>query len=115
MRSLELNVQPLIWGLEELADAEYQERIWTGNGHGEMSSFEEALTTTFDSSRLDQILYSDRGTDQLAPQLLALARRLDLAVQKVPQSVSPEEVLRHPAMVDIRSLAREMLALIEWK
>jgi len=114
MRGVKLNVQALIWGLEELADAECQERVWAGKVRGEMSSFEEAITTTFNSSHLGNILYMGRGADQLTPQMLALAGRLHLAVQKVPQlGLSPEEVLRHPAMVDIRSLAGAMLTLIE--
>ncbi|MCX5580474.1 hypothetical protein [Kaistia terrae] len=103
----------MIWGLEEFADAEYQERVWAGNGRGEMSSFEEALTATFDNSRLDQILYTGRGTDQLSLQMLALARKLNIAVQKVPQLGPAEAILGHHAMADVRLIAKEMLSLIE--
>lgn len=113
MRTAKLQIQALICGLEELADAGYQERVWAGNGRGEVSSFEEAITTTFDSSRLDQILYTRCGTDQLSPQMLALARKLNIAVQKVPQLASPAEVLRHPSTADVRRIARVMLSLVE--
>jgi len=61
MSRAKLQIQTLVWGLEELADIEDQERVWTGKAPGEMSSFAEALTTTFDSSGLDHVCAAPDG------------------------------------------------------
>lgn len=107
-----MNIQNLIWGLEELSDRDLQEKLWTGKVDGEMSSFVEAISSTFDDSGLGRILDSDQPTDQISPEVKEKATRLDRLIKRVPQSAAPLDVIQHPVMDDVRVLAAELLALV---
>lgn len=60
-----MNIQKLVWGLEELADRELQERLWTGGIDGEMSSFVEAAISMLDDSGLSRIIDLNRPSDEM--------------------------------------------------
>jgi hypothetical protein len=108
-----MNIQRLIWGLEELSDRELQEKVWTGNADGEMSSFVEAVCSTFDDSGLSHVLDSHQPTGAISSEVIEMARRLDRLVKRIPQSAAPLDIIHHPAMSDIRVLAAELLDLLK--
>ncbi|MER2510259.1 MAG: hypothetical protein ABTQ27_16100 [Amaricoccus sp.] len=102
----------MIWGLEELSDKELQERLWTGNVDGEMSSFVEAICSIFDDSGLGKVLDSSEISDQISSEVREKAIHLSRLVRLVPQSAAPLDLIQHPAMNDVRSMALELLFLL---
>ena len=104
-----MNKQNLIWGLEELSDRDMQERIWLGNSPGEMSSFVEAICSTFDDSGLGAALDSNRDKVEISPELREKALQLDRLIKSVPQTLAEIEIINHPVMQEIRIIAGEML------
>jgi hypothetical protein len=107
-----MNIQNLIWGLEELSDRDLQEKLWTGKMDGEMSSFVEAICSTFNDSGLASILDSERSIDQISSEIKEKALQLNRSIKRVPQSATTSEIIEHPAMNDVRVLAAELLALV---
>jgi hypothetical protein len=107
-----MNMQNLIWGLEELSDLEFQKRVWTGRSDGEMSTFEEAICATFDDSGLGIALDSERKRAELPSALCDVAMKLDSLVKKVPRGLSPMETISHPKMSDVREVAKKMLMIL---
>lgn len=108
-----MNTQNLIWGLEELSDRDFQERVWLGKSEDEMSSFVEAVCTTFDDSGLGIALDSEAKRAELPPRLYEMANKLNRLIAKVPQGLSPSEIVNHPAMADVREAAKEMLMILK--
>lgn len=99
-----MNTDSLIWGLEELSDRELQQRLWTGEVDGEISSFTEAICSTFDDSGLGLILDSGQPTDQISAEAMLKAVQLDYVIKKIPQSVASLDIICHAAMEDVRTL-----------
>jgi hypothetical protein len=108
-----MNTQKLIWGLEELSDRELQERLWTGKLDGEMSSFVEAISCTFDDSGLSRILDTGQPTEKISPEIKEKASRLDSLIRRIPQSAAPMDIIEHPLMEDVRALSAELLRLVK--
>lgn len=108
-----MNVNNLIWGLEELSDKELQEKLWLGKSEGEMSSFVEAISSTFDDSGLGKILDSKGSQDEVSVELREKALQLGRLIRRVPQSAAPLDTINHPEMNAVRDLAGEMLALLK--
>jgi hypothetical protein len=107
-----MNIQKLIWGLEELSDRELQEELWTGKIDGEMSSFVEAISSVFDDSGLSVLIDSNKSTEEMSSDARTKAIELDRLVKKIPQDASPLTIIQHPLMHDVRTLAAELIALI---
>ena len=94
--------------LEELANREEQERLWLSDGSsGEVSSFTEAICGLYDDSGLSRALDSGELSDELSKRFCELSRRID----RMPQDISPQEQIDHPAMKEISIIAREILAM----
>jgi hypothetical protein len=108
-----MNIQKLIWALEELSDREIQESVWLGNSEGEISSFVEAYSRTFDDTGLAILLDKGGESDQLTPDIVEKANMLDALLKRIPQSLSEIEIIDHPAMRKARIAAAEMLALLK--
>jgi hypothetical protein len=108
-----MNTQNLIWGLEELSDRNFQERVWLGKSVTEMSSFVEAICHTFDDSGLADTLDSERKRSEMSPDLREIALKLDRLVKKVPQGLTPLDIINHPAMKEVREIAEEMLMMLK--
>jgi hypothetical protein len=94
-------------GLEELADAEFQRRVWRGQENGRMSSFVECVSTLFDDSDLGRAL--DRGTPVYEVEVDDQLRTLRELVARIDGSRSPDEILRDPLMPVARSAAAAAL------
>jgi hypothetical protein len=108
-----MNTEILLWGLEELSDKNFQERVWLGKSVGEMSSFDEAVCATFDDSGLGILLDSDRRRTEIPPDQRELAIKLSRLVKKIPRGRSPSEVIDHPAMQSVRETAKELLMILK--
>lgn len=99
-------------GLGELADADYQARVWTGHGAAnEMSSFVECVSRLFDDSGLDAALENNE-------RVFGAAIDRDLAalgdlVTKVDGDLSPDDLIRQPGMRLIRERASAILKEID--
>jgi hypothetical protein len=94
--------------LVELADAEYQQRVWTGeSAEGEMSSLVENVERLFTDSGLGDAL--ERTHPVYGSQVDDEFRRLDRLVSRIDGARSPDEILRDPLLAEVRQLASEIL------
>lgn len=107
-----MNVEMVGWGLEELSDKALQEKLWLGKCEGQMSSFVEAICTTFDDSGLADALDSPANKYGLDDVVREKANKLRMLIGKVPQTGDPKEIVMHPQMESVRSAAHELLQLI---
>jgi hypothetical protein len=98
--------------LAELADAEYQQRVWTGeSAKNEMSSFDEAVERLFGDSGLGLAL--ERTDPVYGAQIDEELRRLDHLVVRMDGARTPSEILRDPLLSEVRTLASEILRALE--
>lgn len=95
--------------LQELADKNFQQRVWFASSGPEISSFEEAVCHLFDDSGLDVALKAGGafGKD-IDDQLSALAA----IAQKIPANTPPLKIINDPNMQEIRKMASYILKLI---
>lgn len=98
-------------GLRELADVDFQRRVWTGRGQpGEMSSFDEAIETLFDDSGLEPDL--GLGRDVLGPIVDTKLRALGAVLERIDSSQEPTAIIDAPLMDDVRRQAAEILEIL---
>ena len=99
----------IVDALRELADAEYQERVWAGHSLTEMSSFDECVERLFEDSGL-AIGMAKGPVYGGGPD--GLLRELDTLVGSVRADGRVEELLRDPVLVRCRSLAARILDML---
>ena len=98
-------------GLRELSDLAFQRRVWTGRGSaGEMSSFEEAVSTLFEDSGLEAEL--ERGRVVFGPDVDAELRSLRSLVQRIDPYRDPDVVIDDSLMGQVRQRAASILEMI---
>ena len=107
-----MNVEMVCWGLEELSDRALQEKLWLGKCEGEMSTFDEAICTTFDDSGFGDALDSPANKFGLSEVLREKANRLRALIHKIPHTLDDKDIIIHPQMDSVRSAASELLRLI---
>ena len=107
-----MNLNTLVWALEELADKELQEQLWMGKIPGKMGLFDEAVCQAFNDSNLDLLL--DRGDKlgELSPAALKKADQFRRLVAKVPAQLPELELIHSPQMEAVRIAAAELLTLL---
>lgn len=94
--------------LHELADLDYQSRVWTGRaGGGEMSSFVECVSRLYDDSGLELAL--DARQDVFGLPIDNYLRTLGDLVLKIDSSQSPDVTIVDPRMQRVRDLAAAIL------
>ena len=98
--------------LEELSDAEYQSRVWTGRGGGnEMSSFVECVERLFSDSGLgDALEAGDTGLGPAANEQLVTLRR---CVARIDGGQEPDALIAHSRMRLVRERAAAILRAID--
>ena len=102
----------LVQALKELADKDYQERIWLNNGDKPTMtlSFVEAVNNVFDDAlvkdalQADHIIFDERVTKAL--------RELHAATDGVDETRPEEEIINDPLMDIVREKAARALFLI---
>lgn len=100
--------EAVLSALRELADLEYQRRVWTGRDrHGAMSSFEECVATLLDDSGLGLGLEA-RGP-VFDARIDAELQSLRLALARIDTQRSPDALVADPEMSRIRDQAAAVL------
>jgi hypothetical protein len=98
-------------GLRELADVDFQRRVWSGRGTShEMSSFEEAVSTLFDDSGLEPDL--EQGRTVFDAEVDAELRALGALLQRIDPFRDPDDIIDDPLMADARRRAAAILDAI---
>ena len=101
-----------IKNLQELADYEYQRRLWLSSGPPEVSSFDEACAGLYEDSCLTDVL--DQGREVVfTEEIDDLLRELDRLLKKIDDSQSVEGILADSQMEQVRKLAAEILRRID--
>lgn len=103
----------LIQALKELADRNYQERIWlnTGDKPTMTLSFVEAVNNIFDDALITDALQNNQIVfDKKVTQAL---QELDEAVDEVDEYQPEKDIIADPLMEIVRQKAANILALIE--
>jgi hypothetical protein len=111
--SAPVNVELLIENLRELSDRALQLALWANGDENNMSSLSEAACGAFDDAGLSWALDSSDRQGQFSRDVWRLAENLNKALSLVPHDESPEVTIAHPGMEKVRSLASELLGLIE--
>lgn len=96
-------------GLAQLADRDYQERIWGGNGGRVQSSFVECLETIFDDSVLSIAL--ERGEEVFSVDIDRMLIDLSTIVDRVPDTNYDEQRV-NPNLLRARRISRAILDVI---
>lgn len=100
--------EAVLSALRELADLEYQRRVWTGRDrHGEMSSFEECVATLLDDSGLSVEL--DARGPVFDARIDAELQSLRLALARIDTHRSPDALVADPEMSRVRVQAAGIL------
>lgn len=98
-------------GLRELADVEFQRRVWTGRGlPHEMSSFVEAVETLFDDSGLEPDL--GLGRVVFGSMVDAKLQALGVLLQRIDTDREPDAIIDDPLMADARRQAAVILEML---
>ena len=107
-----INRRSVIWGLEQLASRSEQERLWLSDGSsGEVSSFTESICGVFDDGGVSRALDTNKLPHSLAAKFRELSKYIDL----VPQNVSPQIQIDHPAVAKIAKISLELKEILEEK
>jgi hypothetical protein len=94
--------------LDELSDADYQRRVWTGRDpRGEMASFEECVAELFDDSSLD--LAFEKGEVVFSPDVDGRLLSLGRLLAEIDTDRDPRALVEDPAMEHVRRAAAEIL------
>ena len=109
---MDLNMEGILRGLEELSNQSEQKRLWAGIGNDgeEISSFAEAVCWTFDDSGLSMLLERGGISERIPPAQIENLRQLSLLCKSIPSQLSPEEEISHPIMAEVRLGAAKILA-----
>ena len=98
--------------LMELADADYQRRVWLGHSSSEVSSFAEAASQLCNDYDLNGLINAHLGefknASEIAQAFAALRRSLDA----VDASQREAELISSPEMELVRSVAKKALSLL---
>ncbi len=106
----------VIEGLRELADIDFQRRVWLATSGPEISSFSEAICGLFDDSGLSSNLERGILSAVFSKNVYAKLNELGLLIDKVKYdflSLEPDSLIEHPQMQIVRDLASSILAQIQ--
>ena len=106
-----INSETLCENLRELASRDLQEEIWLGNRENRMSSFEEAVCGVFDDAGLTRAIDTGFLQRTFSQEVHQRATELSDLVTLLPDKASPQDIIDHPRMNKVRSVASELLAL----
>ncbi len=99
----------IIENLEELSSVEIQKRRWLGDGT-EPSSLDEAIAELFDNSGFNDL--AEKG-EVFGKDIDDRFLQLKSEYNKIQDIGDPNEVIDHPSMQKIRSLASQLLVMIK--
>ena len=95
--------------LEQLADINFQRRVWLAEDGPEISSFDELIMQLFDDTGLSDVIDDPSLQDIVGRAAAARLRALDRAVSEIDSDIPPAKFISLPEMARIRELARQAL------
>lgn len=98
--------------LGELADPEFQQRVWVRGEGPEVSSFVEVACQLFDDTGLGDLLDGGSAPVVLGLEATEVLLRLRQLVDAVPQGVDDESLLRLPTWGEIVQTASKARGLL---
>ena len=101
--------------LNELADEDFQKRVWLASSGPEISSFDEAICRLFDDTGLGRLL-EKQSPQVLSSEIDESLRELDKLVIRASQlfhAMPPASMIEQPQMREIRCAAAKVLAQME--
>ncbi|MCE5197983.1 MAG: hypothetical protein ABFD54_13790 [Armatimonadota bacterium] len=108
-----LLIVTVLANLRELADENYQRRVWTSSSGPEMSSFDEDVCGLFDDSGLGDEL--DKPGPVFSEVIDRHLRVLDARLQSIDARCHPLEVIQDPRMEEVRAQAKHLLDLFAFE
>lgn len=96
-------------GLTELASEELQRQLWLSSDGRGVSSFDEAVSRTYDDSGLSVALEKGDAAERLAPQAVECLQQLRRALQSVDRSLAVEKLIASKGMTTVREVAKSAL------
>lgn len=96
--------------LRELSDEQAQRRLWMASGGPEVSSLIECSSRLWDDSGLADAL--DSGQVVYRPDIDAQFEALEGKLKVIDEMRPPAEILDDPRLIQVRSLAGQLLAAI---
>jgi len=112
MMNNELWIMKLRETLSELADLEYQRRVWLGQSPNEVSSFEEAVCQLYDDYDLKGFLATRLENIENAAEIREIFESLETSIGAVDESLDPRVLIESPEMNSVRDVARRALGLL---
>lgn len=105
--------QQVLLRLDELADKEYQERVWVRGEGEEVSSFVEAGCGLYDDTGLIDLLEeTPSGRYVISKQIDDLLRQLDQLTQKFAGQCYSPEIIQLPEWSTVLELAAKTATLL---
>lgn len=98
--------------VNDVADEEYQKRVWIEGKGPEASSFDEDMCMIFDDYRLDEFIAECQEKGLYAgkiDKLELLRKALDKFIDKTKSREDPRKIISNPDWVKIREMAGETL------
>lgn len=112
-RLILINIEQLVAALQQLSDAEFQDRAWLASEGPAVSSFSEQVCQTFDDTGLADALDSATDSSELDERAILVLRELDAAISRLDHNAAPESLLTVPKMNEVRILAAQALSLLK--
>lgn len=104
----------MLWGIRQIADPEYQTRVWLGNVPDERSSYLDASSEIIDLGERYDLIASHLAEIGLSQQQWARVIEFSRAVKTFEDSVDDpnddSKVVSHPNWNSVVSQARALLA-----
>lgn len=105
-------IQEIVECLAQLADTEFQERVWVRGEGPEVSSFDEVVCQLLDDSGLGDLLDHERGAAVLGSEAEEELQQLRTLMDGIPEGLNAPLVLSHPDWKEIVGVAQRAGALI---
>lgn len=96
--------------LRELADIEYQKRVWFASSGHEVSSFAEAVCQLFNDSGLGAEL--DRVDLVFSKDIDSRLGVLRRVLGEIDDGRSPTDIVADPKMQNVRTLSQQLIGLM---
>lgn len=112
---MKLYIQNLKNCLAELADIDFQRRVWLSESKSEVSSFSELKAQLFDDTGLSDVIDDLWLDSYFGKEIADKFRKLDKLISTINEFTEPSVLIEQTEMQQIRNLAKEILIAIEAK
>ena len=95
--------------IQEIANSEFQERVWVRGEGPEVSSFTEAICRLFDDYNFDDFLDEHWHIFGLSSQLYRMLRKLRNLLNEYEEKETDAEIVKDEKWDEIREYAKDVL------